>query len=84
LADCGVYSQSDFVSHFKKTLLKIEYIDKATQSMIDNLYKNGKTLQEWIEIVTKKFEKLGQIIKLLKEQHDYAHVFANFVAYKQW
>ncbi len=30
-------------------------IDKATQSMIDNLYKNtGKTLEQWIDIVKKE------------------------------
>jgi len=34
-------------------------MDKATQTMIDNLQKNtGKTLEQWIDIVlTQKFEK---------------------------
>ena len=36
-------------------------MDKAEQSMYDNLHKNtGKTLSEWIEIVKKeKFQKHG-------------------------
>ena len=59
-------------------------MDKATQTMIDNLHKNtGKTLEQWIEIVTKKnFEKHGEIIKFLKEEHDFTHGFANLVAHK--
>ncbi len=59
-------------------------MDKATQTMIDNLHKNtGKTLEQWIEIVTKEnFEKHGEIIKFLKEQHNFTHGFANLVAHK--
>ena len=43
-------------------------MDKAEQTMLDNLFKNtGKTLEQWIEIVKKKnFEKHGQILKFLK------------------
>ncbi|MBU3661249.1 MAG: DUF4287 domain-containing protein [Flavobacteriales bacterium] len=59
-------------------------MDKATQTMIDNLYKNtGKTLQQWIEIVTQEnFAKHGEIIKFLKEKHEFTHGFANLVALK--
>lgn len=59
-------------------------MDKATQTMIDNLYKNtGKKLEQWIEIVNKKhFSKHGEIIKFLKEQHEFTHGFANLVAHK--
>lgn len=59
-------------------------MDKATQTMIENLHKNtGKTLAQWIDIVAKEnFEKHGEIIKFLKEQHDFTHGFANLVAHK--
>lgn len=59
-------------------------MDKATLTMIENLYKNtGKTLEQWIEIVrTQNFTKHGEIIKFLKEQHAFTHGFANLVAHK--
>jgi len=59
-------------------------IDKATQTMIDNLYKNtGKTLEQWIDIVKKEsFAKHGEIMKFLKETHGLSHGFANLVALK--
>ncbi|MBX3044255.1 MAG: DUF4287 domain-containing protein [Candidatus Kapabacteria bacterium] len=59
-------------------------MDKATQTMIENLHKNtGKTLQQWIEIVNQQnFAKHGEIIKFLKEQHQFTHGFANLVAHK--
>lgn len=59
-------------------------MDKATQTMIDNLYKNtGKTLEQWIDIVSKEnFVKHGEIIKFLKEKHAFTHGFANLVAHK--
>lgn len=59
-------------------------MDKAEQTMLDNLFKNtGKTLEQWIEIVKKQnFEKHGQILKFLKEQHSFTHGFANMVAMK--
>jgi predicted transport protein len=59
-------------------------MDKATQTMIDNLHKDtGKTLQQWIEIVKQQnFAKHGEIIKFLKEQHHFTHGFANLVAHK--
>ncbi len=59
-------------------------MDKATQTMIDNLHKNtGKTLEQWIQIVLKeKFEKHGEVIKFLKESHGLTHGFANLIAHK--
>jgi len=59
-------------------------MDKATQTMIDNLQKNtGKTLEQWIEIVlTQNFEKHGEILKFLKETHGLTYGFANLIALK--
>jgi predicted transport protein len=59
-------------------------IDKATQSMIENLQKNtGKTLAQWIEIVQKeKFSKHGEMMKFLKVKHALTHGFANLIALK--
>lgn len=59
-------------------------MDKALQTMIDNLEKNtGKTLQQWIDFVeTQNFAKHGEIIKFLKEQHGLTHGFANLIALK--
>jgi predicted transport protein len=59
-------------------------IDKAFQSMIDNLRKNtGKTLEQWIEVVKKEnIAKHGEIIKFLKESHGLTHGFANLIAHK--
>lgn len=62
----------------------LKYMDKATRTMIDNLHKNtGKSLEQWIEIVkSQNFAKHGEIIKFLKEQHEFTHGFANLVAHK--
>jgi len=59
-------------------------MDKATQTMIENLHKNtGKTLEQWIDIVkNQNFAKHGEIVKFLKEQHEFTHGFANLVAHK--
>ena len=59
-------------------------MDKGTQTMIDNLYKNtGKTLEQWIDIVNKEnFAKHGEIMKFLKETQGLSHGFANLVALK--
>lgn len=59
-------------------------MDKASQSMIDNLFKNtGKTLDQWIPIVQKEsFAKHGEIIKFLKDKHGLTHGFANLIAHK--
>ena len=65
-------------------MLIIQAMDKATQTMIDNLHKNtGKTLEQWIAIVRKeKFGKHGEIVKFLKDTHSMTHGFANLVAHK--
>lgn len=59
-------------------------IDKAMQTMIENLQKNtGKTLEQWINIVKKEnFSKHGEIMKFLKEKHSLTHGFANLIALK--
>jgi predicted transport protein len=58
-------------------------MDQAA-TMIENLKKNtGKSLEEWIAIVSNEdLEKHGQIIKFLKEEHAFTHGFANLVAHK--
>lgn len=59
-------------------------MDPATQTMIENLRKNtGKSLEEWIKIVSEQgFQKHGEIMKFLKENHGFTHGFANLVAHK--
>lgn len=59
-------------------------IDKATQTMIENLHKNtGKTIENWIEIVNKQnISKHGEIVKFLKEKQGLTHGFANLIALK--
>lgn len=59
-------------------------MDKALQTMIENLHKNtGKTLEQWITIVQKQnIAKHGEIIKFLKEKHGLTHGFANLIAHK--
>ncbi|WP_373497447.1 DUF4287 domain-containing protein [Aquiflexum sp.] len=59
-------------------------MDKAEQTMLDNLHKNtGKSLDQWIAVVkAKSFEKHGQIMKFLKEEEGLTHGFANLIALK--
>ncbi|SIQ95984.1 DUF4287 domain-containing protein [Pontibacter lucknowensis] len=59
-------------------------MDKAAQTMIDNLEKNtGKSLEEWIQIVQSTgLQKHGEIVKFLKNDHGFTHGFANMVALK--
>lgn len=59
-------------------------MDKAEQSMLDNLLKNtGKSLEEWVAIVKKEaFEKHSEMVKFLKERHSFTHGYANMVAMK--
>ena len=59
-------------------------MDKATQTMIDNLHKNtGKSLEQWISILKKEnFAKHGEAMKFLKETHNLTHGFANLIAHK--
>jgi predicted transport protein len=57
-------------------------MDQSTQTMIENLKKNtGKSLEEWVALVHKtKLEKHGEIVKFLKEKHNFGHGYANLVA----
>lgn len=59
-------------------------MDKATQTMIENLHRNtGKTIEQWIEILRKEnFAKHGEALKFLKETHGLTHGFANLIAHK--
>ncbi|ELR68076.1 hypothetical protein C900_01180 [Fulvivirga imtechensis AK7] len=59
-------------------------MDKAEQTMLANLHKNtGKTLEQWVEVVKKQgFNKHGEILKFLKEEHSFTHGYANMVALK--
>jgi predicted transport protein len=59
-------------------------MDKAAQTMIENLKKNtGKTLEQWIDIVkSESFAKHGEIVAFLKNTHGFTHGFANLVAHK--
>ncbi|MGH1363730.1 MAG: DUF5655 domain-containing protein [Calditrichia bacterium] len=46
------------------------------------LEKTGKSLEHWVKIVrAAKIEKHGEIIKFLKNEHEFTHGFANFVAH---
>ena len=58
-------------------------IDKAAQTMIDNLpEKTGKSLDQWLKILSKqKLEKHGEIVKWLKSEHAVTHGFANLIAH---
>lgn len=59
-------------------------VDKATTTMIENLYKNtGKTLEQWIEIVNQnQFSKHGEIVSFLKTEYGLGHGFANLVTHR--
>ncbi|MFP2996338.1 DUF4287 domain-containing protein [Spongiivirga sp. MCCC 1A20706] len=56
-------------------------MEKALQTMINNMpEKTGKSLEEWKTILkTKSFEKHGQAVKFLKEEHGVTHGFANTI-----
>lgn len=53
-------------------------------SMIANMKeKTGKTLPQWLKITkATKLAKHGEIVKLLKSEHDVTHGFANLIAHK--
>lgn len=59
-------------------------MDKAMQTMIENLHMNtGKTLEQWTHIVKKEnLAKHGEVIKFLKENYGLTHGFANLIAHK--
>ena len=56
-------------------------MDAALQTMINNMpEKTGKSLAEWKTILkAKDFEKHGQALKFLKEEHGVSHGFANTI-----
>ena len=59
-------------------------MDKAMQTMIDNLQKNtGRSLEEWTALVAREnFAKHGEAMKFLKETHGLTHGYANLVVHK--
>jgi hypothetical protein len=60
---------------------KIETMDKALKTMIDNMpEKTGKSLDQWMEILKKKsFQKHSEAVKYLKTEHGVTHGFANTI-----
>lgn len=56
-------------------------MDKALQTMIDNMpEKTGKSLEEWKIILKKKsFSKHSEGVKFLKTEHGVTHGFANTI-----
>ncbi len=59
-------------------------VEKAEQTMIENILKNtGKPIDHWISLVRKSgLTKHNDIIKFLKSEHGFTHGFANMVAHK--
>ena len=60
---------------------KVEYMDQALQTMIENMPdKTGKKLEEWIQILNKKhFEKHSIAVNFLKTEYGVTHGFANTI-----
>ena len=58
--------------------------EEALATMRSNLkQKTGKTLPQWLKLVkASKLEKHGQIVKLLKADHEVTHGFANLIAHE--
>ena len=58
--------------------------EEMAASMIANLKeKTGKTLPQWLKLTkAAKFEKHGQIVKMLKTDHGVTHGFANLIAHE--
>ena len=56
-------------------------MEPQLQTMIDNMpEKTGKSLDEWKKILKEKaFEKHGQAVKYLKDEHGVTHGFANTI-----
>lgn len=56
--------------------------EEMLASMIANLKeKTGKTLEEWVKIAkASKLAKHGEIVKMLKSDHELGHGYANLVA----
>lgn len=64
-----------------ETCAKDKNMDKALQTMIDNMpEKTGKSLDDWKKILkTKSFEKHSEGVKFLKTEHGVTHGFANTI-----
>jgi hypothetical protein len=60
---------------------KVEYMDKALQTMIENMpEKTGKKLEEWVQLLDKEnFEKHSIAVRFLKTEHGVTHGFANTI-----
>ncbi len=58
--------------------------EQMANTMIANFKeKTGKTLDQWIRIAKKSgLAKHGEIVKILKTDHEMTHGFANLVAHK--
>lgn len=58
-------------------------VDAATATMVRNLEeKTGKTMAQWVAVVKALGpKKHGEIVKVLKEQHELGHGYANLVAH---
>jgi hypothetical protein len=56
-------------------------MNKALQTMIANMpSKTGKSLEEWKALLKERsFEKHGEAMKFLKEEHGVTHGFANTI-----
>jgi len=56
-------------------------MEKALQTMINNMpEKTGKSLKEWKMILqSNSFEKHGEAVKFLKDEHGVTHGFANTI-----
>ena len=69
-------------SHYVYALnQEVDYMDKALQTMIENMpEKTGKKLEEWFEVLKKEnIEKHSVAVKFLKTEHGVTHGFANTI-----
>ena len=57
-------------------------VDKATQSMINNMpEKTGKSLEQWFALIRSKgLSSHGEIMKLLMDKHGVTYGFANSIS----
>ena len=59
-------------------------MEAAEKTMYENIHKkSGKTVDEWVKLVQEKgFTKHGEMMKFLKEEHQFTHGYANMIAIK--
>lgn len=69
------------ILNLQTTLKGDEYMDKALQTMINNMpEKTGKTLDEWFDVLSHaNIEKHSMAVKFLKTEHGVTHGFANTI-----